>query len=160
MTYGRIHIEKINDPILFEHGGKPAEYSAGLKLAIERGLLWMHESGTYVKFTQARRRDVRMTKCTLAAAVTALLILGSAADAESDTAVLSMCQSLFKAYKSRASPCRLRTLRDGVCREFPEIVDQLNKLMISRDSLLMAWQDCPGGLAGAERERARRNDHP
>jgi hypothetical protein len=50
---GRIHIEKINGPFLFEHGGKPAEYSAGLKLAIERGLLWKHESGTYVKFTQA-----------------------------------------------------------------------------------------------------------
>jgi hypothetical protein len=27
---------------------------AGLKLAIERGWLWLHESGTYVKFTQAR----------------------------------------------------------------------------------------------------------
>jgi hypothetical protein len=36
---GRIHIEKINGPFLFEHGGKPAEYGAGLKLAIERGLL-------------------------------------------------------------------------------------------------------------------------
>jgi hypothetical protein len=31
----------------------PAEYGAGLKLAIERGWLWMHESGTYVKFTPA-----------------------------------------------------------------------------------------------------------
>jgi hypothetical protein len=50
---GRIHIEKINWPFLFEHGGKPAEYSAGLKVAIERGLLFKHESGTYVKFTQA-----------------------------------------------------------------------------------------------------------
>jgi hypothetical protein len=30
----------------------PAEYSAGLKLAIERGWLVMHESSTYVKFTQ------------------------------------------------------------------------------------------------------------
>lgn len=50
---GRIHIEKINGPFLFEHGGKPAEYGAGLKLAIERGFLWKHESGTYVKFTQA-----------------------------------------------------------------------------------------------------------
>ena len=50
---GRIHIEKINGPFLYEHGGKPAEYTAGLKLAIERGLLWKHESGTYVKFTQA-----------------------------------------------------------------------------------------------------------
>ena len=41
----RIHIEKINGPFLFERGGKPAEYSAGLNLAIERGLLWKHESG-------------------------------------------------------------------------------------------------------------------
>jgi hypothetical protein len=32
--------------------GSPAEYGAGLKLAIERGWLWMHESGTYVKLTQ------------------------------------------------------------------------------------------------------------
>jgi hypothetical protein len=50
---GRIHIEKINGPFLFEFGGLPGEYSAGLKLAIERGWLWKHESGTYVKFTQA-----------------------------------------------------------------------------------------------------------
>jgi hypothetical protein len=50
---GRIHIEKINGPFLFKEGGSPAEYGAGLKLAIARGWLWMHESGTYVKFTQA-----------------------------------------------------------------------------------------------------------
>ena len=50
---GRIHIEKINGPFLFEIKGSPAEYDAGLKLAIERGWLWLHESGTYVKFTQA-----------------------------------------------------------------------------------------------------------
>jgi hypothetical protein len=31
----------------------PAEYSAGLILAITRGWLEMHESGTYVRFTQA-----------------------------------------------------------------------------------------------------------
>ena len=31
----------------------PAEYKAGLDLAIERGWLWLHESGTYVRFTQA-----------------------------------------------------------------------------------------------------------
>jgi hypothetical protein len=49
----RIHIEKINGPFLFEHGGKPAEYSAGSNLAIERGLLWKHESGTFIRFTQA-----------------------------------------------------------------------------------------------------------
>jgi hypothetical protein len=50
---GRIHIEKINGPFLFEIKGSPAEYDAGLKLAIERGWLWLHESGTYVRFTQA-----------------------------------------------------------------------------------------------------------
>jgi hypothetical protein len=50
---GRIHIEKINRPFLFKESGSPAEYSAGLALAIERGWLWRHESGVYVKFTQA-----------------------------------------------------------------------------------------------------------
>jgi hypothetical protein len=50
---GRIHIEKINGPFLYQHKGSPAEYGAGLKLAIERGWLWLHESGTYVRFTQA-----------------------------------------------------------------------------------------------------------
>jgi len=48
---GRIYIEKINGPFLFGDKGAPAEYSAGLALAIERGWLTMHESGTYVKFT-------------------------------------------------------------------------------------------------------------
>ena len=48
---GRIHIEKINAPFLFRERATPAEYSAGLKLAIERGWLVLHESGTYVKFT-------------------------------------------------------------------------------------------------------------
>jgi len=37
---------------LFGDKGTPAEYSAGLALAIERGWLTLHESGTYVKFTQ------------------------------------------------------------------------------------------------------------
>jgi hypothetical protein len=48
---GRIHIEKINGPFLFREKGAPAEYKAGLDLAIDRG--WLHDSGTYVKFTQA-----------------------------------------------------------------------------------------------------------
>jgi hypothetical protein len=43
----------INGPSIHELKGSPAEYSAGLKLAIERGWLWMHESGTYVRFTEA-----------------------------------------------------------------------------------------------------------
>jgi hypothetical protein len=50
---GRIHIEKINGPFLFKEGGTPAEYGAGLDYAIAKGWLWKHESGTYVKFTQA-----------------------------------------------------------------------------------------------------------
>ena len=50
---GRIHIEKINAPFLYKERATPAEYSAGLRLAVERGWLVMHESGTFVKFTQA-----------------------------------------------------------------------------------------------------------
>lgn len=49
---GRIHIEKINGPFLYEFKGSPAEYGAGLRLAIKREWLWLHESGTYVKFTE------------------------------------------------------------------------------------------------------------
>ncbi len=50
---GRIYIEAINGPMIFQEKATPAEYKAGLNLAIARGLLWLHESGTYVKFTQA-----------------------------------------------------------------------------------------------------------
>jgi hypothetical protein len=50
---GRIYIEKINWPFLHDLRGSPAGYKAGLDLAIARGWLWLHESGTYVKFTQA-----------------------------------------------------------------------------------------------------------
>jgi hypothetical protein len=39
--------------MLFEHKATPAEYNASLNLAIERGWLEMHESRTYVRFTQA-----------------------------------------------------------------------------------------------------------
>jgi hypothetical protein len=48
----RIYIELINGPFL-KAGGSPADYQAGLDLAIARGLVWRHESGTYVKFTAA-----------------------------------------------------------------------------------------------------------
>jgi hypothetical protein len=50
---GRIYIELINGPMLYYLKATPAEYKAGLDLCIERGWLWLHESGTYVKFTQA-----------------------------------------------------------------------------------------------------------
>ena len=50
---GRIFIELIHGLFLYEHKGSPADYGAGLKLAIDRGWLWLHESGTYVKLTQS-----------------------------------------------------------------------------------------------------------
>ncbi|WGS17329.1 MULTISPECIES: hypothetical protein [unclassified Bradyrhizobium] len=53
---GRIYIEKINGPFLFEDKGTTAEYRAGLDLAIERGWLEkVHESGTSTRMTQAGR---------------------------------------------------------------------------------------------------------
>jgi hypothetical protein len=50
---GRIHIEKINGPMLFDLKATPAEYKAGLKRAIDKGWLVLHESGTFVRFTEA-----------------------------------------------------------------------------------------------------------
>jgi len=50
---GRIHVERLNGPFLFEMKGSPAEYGAAMKYAIAQGWLVMHESGTYVKLTQA-----------------------------------------------------------------------------------------------------------
>jgi hypothetical protein len=50
---GRIYIEKINGPMLFKEGASPAEYKVGLDLAIARGWLVLHRSGTFVRFTQA-----------------------------------------------------------------------------------------------------------
>lgn len=50
---GRIFIEKINWPMLTDRKAAPAEYKAGLDLAVARGWLWLHESGTYVKLTEA-----------------------------------------------------------------------------------------------------------
>jgi hypothetical protein len=50
---GRIHIEKVNGPFLFEAKGTPAQYLAGIQHAIECGWIVLHERGTYLKFTQA-----------------------------------------------------------------------------------------------------------
>jgi len=50
---GNAGLPRLHGPFLFELKGTPAEYTAGLKLAIERGWLEKHESGTCVKFTQA-----------------------------------------------------------------------------------------------------------
>jgi hypothetical protein len=50
---GRIFVELINGPFIFKDRGSPAEYGAGIRVALERGWLVMHESGTFVRFTPA-----------------------------------------------------------------------------------------------------------
>jgi hypothetical protein len=52
---GRIHIEPINGPFLFDLKARPAECRTGLDYAIERAWLEKHESGTYVKMRKPRR---------------------------------------------------------------------------------------------------------
>ena len=37
---------------IYELKSTPAEYKVGLDLAIAKGWLMLHESGTYVKFTE------------------------------------------------------------------------------------------------------------
>jgi hypothetical protein len=49
---GRIYIERVNGSFL-EDGGSPDQFRAALSRAIKLGWLWLHESGTYVKFTSA-----------------------------------------------------------------------------------------------------------
>ncbi|MGY8677279.1 hypothetical protein Q2941_05605 [Bradyrhizobium sp. UFLA05-153] len=46
---GRIHIEKINAPFLYTLKASGGEFGAGIKDAVERGWLELHESGTYVR---------------------------------------------------------------------------------------------------------------
>jgi hypothetical protein len=48
-----IYIEKINGPFPDELKGTPAQYKAGLDCAIAKGWLVLHESGTFVRFTDA-----------------------------------------------------------------------------------------------------------
>ena len=49
---GRIYIELINNRFLKE-GGTPDQYRAALARAVTLDWLWLHKSGTYVKFTAA-----------------------------------------------------------------------------------------------------------
>jgi hypothetical protein len=48
----RIYIERINAPFLAA-GGSAQDFRAGLQRAIAKGWLLLHESGTYVKFTDS-----------------------------------------------------------------------------------------------------------
>jgi hypothetical protein len=82
---GRIFIELINWPFLHDLKGSPAEYKAGLDLAIARGWLWKHESGTYVKLTQ-KAADGRMIDDRLRSAV-------KIADAAARTIPTLACES-------------------------------------------------------------------
>ena len=49
---GRIYIERVNAPFLAA-GGSGEDFRAGIERAIALGWLWLHESGTYVKFTDS-----------------------------------------------------------------------------------------------------------
>ena len=49
---GRIYIERVNAPFLAA-GGNGDEFRVGIKRAITLGWLWLHESGTYLKFTDS-----------------------------------------------------------------------------------------------------------
>jgi hypothetical protein len=46
---GRIHIEKVNAPFLYTLKASGEEFGVGIKFAVERGWLELHESGTYVR---------------------------------------------------------------------------------------------------------------
>jgi hypothetical protein len=52
MQDGRIYIERVNAPFLAV-GGSGDDFRAGIDRAIALGWLWLHESGTYVKFTDS-----------------------------------------------------------------------------------------------------------
>jgi hypothetical protein len=49
---GRLLIELINGPMLFQEKATPAEYKVCVDRCIEKGWLELHESGTFVRFTQ------------------------------------------------------------------------------------------------------------
>jgi len=49
---GRIYIERVNAPFLAA-GRTGDDFRAGIERAIALGWLWLHESGTYVKFTDS-----------------------------------------------------------------------------------------------------------
>jgi hypothetical protein len=59
---GRIFIERVNGPFLFEVQGTPDQYLAGLNYAIERGWIVKHESGTFIRFTQLPKVEQKHEK--------------------------------------------------------------------------------------------------
>jgi hypothetical protein len=55
---GRVYIEKINGPFINQLKGTPAEYKAGLDLAIAKGWLVLHEVRDLREVHRGRRGDV------------------------------------------------------------------------------------------------------
>jgi hypothetical protein len=49
---GRIYIELVNAAFL-KAGGTREQFRAGIQRSVDKGWLWLYESGTYVKFTPA-----------------------------------------------------------------------------------------------------------
>jgi hypothetical protein len=49
---GRIYIELVNAAFL-KAGGTPEQFRAGVQGAVDKGWMVRHESGTFVKFTDA-----------------------------------------------------------------------------------------------------------
>ncbi|MBR0855687.1 hypothetical protein [Bradyrhizobium liaoningense] len=52
---GRIHIEKLNAPFLYTLKAKASEFGTGIRYAVEKGWLELHESGTYVRLLAPSR---------------------------------------------------------------------------------------------------------
>jgi hypothetical protein len=59
---GRIHIEKINSPMLHDLNASPADYKAGLDLAIEKWLAVAARERHLCKAHRVRRGAVRLTR--------------------------------------------------------------------------------------------------
>jgi hypothetical protein len=55
---GRIYIERISAPFLAV-GGSGDDFRVGIERAIALGWIWLHESGTYVKFTDGGAATTR-----------------------------------------------------------------------------------------------------
>jgi hypothetical protein len=49
---GRVYIERVN-ALFLAAGGTGEDFRAGIERAVALGWLWLHESGTYLKFTDS-----------------------------------------------------------------------------------------------------------
>jgi hypothetical protein len=76
-VHGLIFIERVNAPFLAA-GGTAEDFRARIERAIALGWLWRHESGTYVRFTDAGWRCLKASSpARLAASVAWMSDVGS-----------------------------------------------------------------------------------